>query len=158
RASWVYVGSDEGKHTVQPLSASHMDRSNGITLEVSKPLSGFLYFIKGDSKLKAASTLKKEVVVAAGLTSHLLTLNTVDSELLNLIFGKILGQNINVASDLQAIAETVTDLSGLISNLGVGTVLNSIPLDELLEAVFSATEIPLNATAGVADRLIGALG
>ena len=138
-----------------PLEESARSQSNGITVLLEKDFGGFFPFLSSSvGALRARSTLKKEVIVAAELESKI-EINTANSPILNLILGKILGVSLSVTTDLSDLANSVTDVSKLLENLlALDVPLNAIPIDDLLKGVLWAVDQPLQGVGNGLDEII----
>lgn len=129
-------------------------RSNGVSVSISKDVDGLLGFVMSEPLIAEAS-VRKELIAGVRIDSGVATLDPSSSQLLGLVFGEILGTDFSLSvTGLNDLAGVVTDVGGLVQDLGVDSVLDALDVATVLEAVLNSTEGLTTPAAGVLDALI----
>ncbi|MCU5782148.1 hypothetical protein MA04_01448 [Alcanivorax balearicus MACL04] len=131
-------------------------RSNGVSVSISKSVDGLIGFAM-DKPLTAEASIRKELIAGVRIDSGIATLDPSSSQLLGLVFGEILGTDFSLnVTGLNDLAGVVTDIGGLVKDLGVSSVLDTLDVATVLEAVLNSTEGLTTPAISALDTLIDA--
>lgn len=129
-ASRVLISTVNGKHELE--SVSRALESNGVKVVISRPASGLLAFVAND--LVASSAAKKQIYATFSASGDTLSVG-MDSSKANIV-NSLLGVLLNDGSpysfsvlELEELGGLTVRLGDLLSDVGVGGVINSLPVD-----------------------------